>query len=257
MMRRAIILLTMIWLPILILVAWVVSSRGNPTFFYPSTSEIWSSFRSHFLTHDVTTFLLPSLRNLMLGFLMASGIGILAGLLLGLSARASAFFSLPVDFFRSLPGPALLPLFIALFGIGTTMKVSIIAFTAVFPILLNTIDGVRSCDPRWNDVCGAYRISPSRRFAMVVLPGAAPQIATGLRVGLQTSLLLVVVSEMIASTGGVGFLILQSQQTFHIPDMWAGIVMLGLLGFVLNMIFDPLEQRALRWHRASLEQFRK
>lgn len=241
----------LIWLPIVLIVAWWFGSANAKVFFFPPLSVILERFRVNFLTEAVMTSLVPSLINLLLGFALAAVIGIVGGLLLGLNRTVRAFVAPGIHFFRSLPGPALLPLFMLLFGLGMGMKVWIIAFTAIFPILINAIDGVGARDPRWTDVSIAYRISPLRRFFSIVLPGATPQIMTALRVGLQTSLLLMVVSEMLASTGGVGFLILQSQQQFRIPDMWAGIIMLGLLGFVLNALFDPIERAALRWYRAT------
>ena len=239
------------WLPVALLVAWWFSSAAGTVFFFPPLSTILERFRVNFLTEAVTESLLPSLVNLLLGFAIAAVVGILGGLLLGLNRWVRSFVAPGVHFFRSLPGPALLPLFMLLFGLGMPMKVGIIAFTALFPILLNAIDGVGARDPRWTDVGVSYRIPLLRRFWSIILPGAMPQIMTGLRVGLQTSLLLMVVSEMLASTGGVGFLILQSQQQFRIADMWAGILMLGLLGFALNALFDPIERAALRWHQAT------
>lgn len=251
MIRTALRIASYIWMPVLLLIAWWVSSAPGTIFFFPPLENILGRFQANFLSPNVTVTLLPSLLNLLLGFLLAAVIGTVGGLLLGLSRRVSAFVAPGVHFFRSLPGPALLPLFMLLLGIGMSMKVWVIAFTAIFPILLNTIDGVRSREPRWEDVCSAYHLSPVRRLLFVIFPGAMPQIMTGLRVGLQTSLLLMVVSEMLASTGGVGFLILQSQQQFRIADMWAGILMLGLLGFVLNALFDPVERSLLRWYNAT------
>ena len=117
-----------------------------------------------------------------------------------------------------------------------------------FPNLLNTMDGVRGRDPMTDDVARAYRIPAALRFTSIVLPAALPQIFAGLRVGLQTSLLLMVVSELVASTGGIGFVILQSQQLFATSTMWAVIVVLGVLGYILNLLFNLAERRALRWY---------
>lgn len=241
----------LLWLPVLLVAAWWFTSMDSESFFFPPLATILERFQLHFLSANVSDTLLPSLANLAAGFVLATFLGIVVGLLLGLTRWANSLTAPIIHFFRSLPGPALLPLFMVLFGIGTEMKISIIAFTAFFVVLLNTIDGVRSNDPRWSDVCSSYHIAGWRQLAMVILPGASPHIMTGVRVGLQISLLLMVVSEMLASTGGVGFLILQSQQQFRIPDMWAGIIMLGLLGFILNAILDPIERSILKWHAAT------
>jgi ABC-type nitrate/sulfonate/bicarbonate transport system permease component len=100
-------------------------------------------------------------------------------------------------------------------------------------------------------VARAYRLTRRRRILAIVLPGASPQIMAGLRVGLQTAILLMVVSELVASTNGIGFFILQSQQQFDIANMWAGIIALGLLGYILNGAFGIVERRVLRWYVAT------
>ena len=243
--------LWMSWLPVVLLVLWWVVSTTSKMFFFPPLPVILESFRANFLSPEVTVNLLPSLVNLAAGFALAVILGGLGGLLLGLNERAATFFAPAIHFFRSLPGPALLPLFIVLLGIGVMMKVWIIAFTAAFVMILNAMDGVLQRQPRWDDVCAVYHISRWRAFWNVIVPGAVPQLLAGARVALQTALLLMVVSEMIASTGGVGFLILQSQQQFRIPAMWAGIIMLGILGFLLNVLFNLAERRILRWRGAK------
>lgn len=240
----------LVWLPVTLVALWWFSS-SNAGFFFPPLPVILERFAFHFLSANIVNSLFPSLINLGIGLTLAILIGSVGGVLLGLSPSVRAFLAPAVHFLRSLPPPALLPLFMALFGIGVEMKIWVIAFTAIFPILLNAMDGVYSSEPRWLDVCRSYRVSSWRRFWVVILPGASPQIASGVRVSLQISLLLMVVSEMLASTGGVGFLILQSQQQFRIPDMWAGIIMLGILGFLLNAAFDPIERAVLKWHLAN------
>ncbi|WP_449281847.1 ABC transporter permease [Leucobacter sp.] len=251
MTRRISQFLIALLLPLALLVWWWFGSASSGAFFFPPLSKILTRFRELFLSPAVMDTLVPSLINLAAGFLLAAVIGVFGGLILGQHPRIQAFFAPLIHFFRSLPGPALLPLFMLLFGLDMQMKVWVIAFTTLFPILLNTIDGVRAREPRWKDVDDVFRISQQRRFWHVTLPGAMPQIMTGLRVGLQTALLMMVVSEMLASTNGVGFLVLQSQQQFRVPDMWAGILMLGLLGLVLNLLFEPIERRVLRWYHAT------
>jgi ABC-type nitrate/sulfonate/bicarbonate transport system permease component len=239
------------WLPAAVVALWWVLSAGSTSLFFPPLEDIVGQVRASFLSDAAKDNLLPSVAHLFAGFAVASVGGVLVGVLLGVNRWVRAACEPVVHFLRALPAPALLPFAIIAFGIGSTMKIWVIAFTAFFPVLLNTIDGVRGRDPMTVEVARAYRIPGRLRFTSIVLPAALPQIFAGLRVGLQTSLLLMVVSELVASNGGIGFVILQSQQLFATSTMWAGIVVLGVLGYVLNWIFGLAERRALRWYEAA------
>lgn len=237
-----------LWLPVALVATWWVLSADSESLFFPPLQDIVGEVRRVFLSAEAEQNLLPSLGHLFAGFALASVAGVLLGVLLGVNRWVRAAVEPLVHFLRALPPPALLPFAIIAFGIGSTMKIWVIAFTAFFPVLLNTMDGVRGRDPMTLDVARAYRVPRGVRFTSIVLPAAMPQIFVGLRVGLQTSLLLMVVSELVASTGGIGFVILQSQQLFATSTMWAGIVVLGVLGYVLNALFGLAERRALRWY---------
>lgn len=237
-----------LWLPVALIASWWVLSADSESLFFPPLQDIVEEVRRVFLSAEAEQNLLPSLAHLLAGFALASVAGVLVGVLLGVNQWVRAAVEPLVHFLRALPPPALLPFAIIAFGIGSTMKIWVIAFTAFFPVLLNTMDGVRGRDPMTLDVARAYRVPRAVRFTSIVLPAAMPQIFAGLRVGLQTSLLLMVVSELVASTGGIGFVILQSQQLFATSTMWAGIVVLGVLGYVLNALFGLAERRALRWY---------
>jgi sulfonate transport system permease protein len=148
------------------------------------------------------------------------------------------------------PGVALLPIGLLIFGIGTEMKVSLIVYGSVWPILLNTVDGVRSVDATKLAVLRSYRIPTHLRILGVVLPSAAPRIMVGLRTSLSIAITVIVFSEMIGSTDGIGYAILQAQRNFEIPQMWAGMLALGVIGYLLNIGFRGVEQLVLRRHRA-------
>ena len=251
MRRRARTVALELWLPIAALALWWFLSKSSDSLYFPPLETILEHFSDTFLGAEAGEHIRPSLTNLALGYAIAVLAGVLGGLLIGLNRWASATLDPLVHFFRALPAPALLPFAIIAFGIGTAMKVWIIAFSSLFPILLNAIDGVRNTDGTALDVARAYRLGRIRAIVSVILPGAAPQIMAGLRVGLQTAILLMVVSELVASTSGIGFFILQSQQQFEIADMWAGIVALGILGIVLNALFTLVERRVLHWYIAT------
>jgi ABC-type nitrate/sulfonate/bicarbonate transport system permease component len=169
--------------------------------------------------------------------------------LIGRSRRLGDYVEPVIDFVRAIPPPALLPLFLVVLGIDDSMKIALIA-TGVFPpILLNSIDGVRSIDPLYLDTANVFRISRLRRITHVILPSAAHKIFAGLRISMSIAVILMVISELIAATNGVGFRILQSQRQFRMVDLWAGLIVLGVLGAVLNAGLTVIERRVFRWDR--------
>ena len=237
--------------PLLLLVLWGVLSAGSKTFYFPPLTDILTTFKDTWLFKRVGSDVVPSLERMFGGFAIAVVLGVLGGLLLGLSPRARRAAAPIVEFLRAIPPPALLPFAILVVGVGASMKVFIIAFVCVWPILLNTIDGVTSVDPTLRDTTRVYGIPDRDRIWRVMLPAASPQIFAGLRTAVSLALILMVISEMVASTNGIGYFVLQSQRTFAIPEMWSGILLLGILGYVLNGGFVLLERRLLRWHRGA------
>jgi ABC-type nitrate/sulfonate/bicarbonate transport system permease component len=240
-----------ITVPILVLVAWGVASAGSQTYYFPPLTDILSTFANTWVFERVGSDVVPSLERMGLGYAIAVVVAIGAGLLLGLSPRARRAAAPIVEFLRAIPPPALLPFAILVIGVGTSMKVFIIAFVCIWPILLNTVDGVVGVDPTLRDTTRVYGISARDRMWRVMLPAAAPQIFAGMRTSLSLALILMVISEMVASTNGIGYFVLQSQRTFAIPEMWSGILLLGILGYVLNGAFVLIERRVLRWHRGA------
>jgi ABC-type nitrate/sulfonate/bicarbonate transport system permease component len=154
-----------------------------------------------------------------------------------------------LEFLRAIPGVALLPAALLIFGIGSTMQIAVIVYGTIWPILLNTALGVRSVDPLVADVARSYRISRLTRLFRIIVPAASPQIVAGMRTALSIGITVIVFSEMVGSTNGIGYQILASQRSFAIPDVWAGMILLGILGYLLNVAFRAFEHLVLRWHR--------
>jgi ABC-type nitrate/sulfonate/bicarbonate transport system permease component len=142
----------------------------------------------------------------------------------------------------------LIPILFLFAGIGNTAKVVVIISGAIWPVLLNTVEGVRAVDEVLADTSRSYGITGVARLRRLVLPAASPQIVAGMRQALSISIILMVISEMFASSNGLGFAIVQFQRSFAIPEMWSGILLLGLLGFVLSLLFQLFERRSLRWY---------
>jgi ABC-type nitrate/sulfonate/bicarbonate transport system permease component len=237
--------------PVAVLVTWGLWSQNAGSFFFPPLTEILASFRANWLFARVPTDVVPSLQRMLLGYALAAIAGIAAGVLIGSSRRARDASAPLIEFLRAIPPPALIPFAILTFGIGAQFKVFVIAIGCIWPILLNTVDGVRGIDQSLLETARAYALSRTDRLWAVLLPAASPQIFAGLRSALSLALILMVISEMEASTNGIGFFVLQSQRSFAIPDMWSGILLLGGLGFGFNIGFVELERRILRWHRGA------
>ncbi|MDP9260538.1 MAG: ABC transporter permease subunit, partial [Actinomycetota bacterium] len=134
-------------------------------------------------------------------------------------------------------------------SIGNEQKVAFIGFFCLFPILLNTIDGVRGIDPALIETARAFNVPRFERIRRLVLPAAAPQIAAGMRTSVSLAVITMVLSEYFSSTSGIGYVLLISKNTYQFAPMWAAIVLIGLLGYLLNVVFLILERRLLAWHR--------
>lgn len=239
-------------LPFLLLLAWWLWSAASTNMFFPPLADILRAFAHTWFGHGFTADVIPSLRNLIVGYLLGSAIGIVLGLAIGriewLRWLASPF----VEYARALPPPALLPFFILILGIGPEMQIGIITFGVLFVVLLNTIDGARGVEPTLMDVCRVYQVPRRYRIMRVILPAASPQTIAGLRTGISLAVVLMVVSEMTAATQGIGFFTLQAQQNFGFVNMWSGMVLLAIIGVLVNLLFARyVERPVLFWQRAT------
>jgi ABC-type nitrate/sulfonate/bicarbonate transport system permease component len=240
--------LAALWLFAALVALWWVWSAGSTSLFFPPLQSILGKLYDLWIVGDAKGQLASSLENFALGYAIAGIAGIGIGALLWSVRWLKEPISPFLYFLYVLPAPVLIPAVMTIFGIGITMKVAIIAFAAVWPTLLNTLDGMQSVDPLKLDTARALGISGARVVRSVVLPAALPQIVAGLRNSLQVSVILMVVSEMVASTSGIGFFILNAQQSFAIVDMWTGIIVLAVIGSALNLLFVVIENRVLHWH---------
>ena len=237
--------------PVAVLAGWALWSAQAESFYFPPLTDILVSFEETWVFERVGSDVLPSRGRLAAGYSIAVVVAIAVGLVLGLSTTARRAASPIVEFLRAIPPPALLPFAIVVIGVGNSMKVFIIAFVCIWPVLLNTIDGIGGIDPTLKDTTRVYGVRGVDRLRLVIMPAAAPQIFAGMRTSLSLALILMVISEMVASTNGIGFFVLQSQRTFAIQEMWSGILLLGLLGYILNVLFVLAERRVLAWHRGA------
>jgi ABC-type nitrate/sulfonate/bicarbonate transport system permease component len=247
-------------LGITLVIVWEYAARKAGSIFFPPPSDIlhravtlWLSGPPSrlFLSNSVFQDVIPSLLRLLGGWALAVLVGVPLGILIGRSRNLSDFFNPALQFLRAIPGPALIPVFIILLGTESTMRVTLIAFGCIWPILLNTIEGTRTVDPVQLDTVKAFRIPRHARLWRIVLPAAMPKIFAGMRVSLSLAVILMVVSELVASTSGIGYRIQNAQIMFLLTDMWCGIVLLALIGYTLNWLFLKVEKRVLAWHRGA------
>jgi ABC-type nitrate/sulfonate/bicarbonate transport system permease component len=237
--------------PLVLIVLWGVWSSGSDTYYFPPLTDILSTFADTWLFERVGSDVVPSLERLAAGYTIACVTGVIVGMALGLSPTLRRAADPIVQFLRAIPPPALLPFGILVLGVGASMKIFIIAFVCVWPVLLNAVDGVAGVEPTLRETSRVYRIGRRDTLLRVMLPAAAPQISAGMRTSLSLAIILMVISEMVASTNGIGYFVLQSQRSFAIEEMWSGIILLGILGYVLNAAFVLVERRVLRWHRGA------
>jgi ABC-type nitrate/sulfonate/bicarbonate transport system permease component len=247
--RRAVFVAVEVLVPVLAVAVWWWTSSASTSPYFPPLADVLQAFRSTWLFSHVPTDVVPSLARMAAGYSISVVAGISLGMLLGMAPLAARALGPPLELVRAVPPPALIPVAILVFGIQNEMKVFVIVVGCIWPILLNTIDGVRGVEPTLLDVARSYGLTRAQRWGRIVLPAALPQVFSGLRSGLSIALILMVISEMVASTNGIGYFVLDAQRTFAIAGMWSGIILLGLLGYTLNGILVLVERRVLRWHR--------
>ncbi|MPZ89586.1 MAG: ABC transporter permease subunit [Nitriliruptorales bacterium] len=251
MTRRAWLLALEVGVPVALLALYARWAAAAGSFYFPSLPGIAERFADLWLFDRVPRDVIPSLVRLAAGYWLSVLFGVSAGLVLGMSRMAQQATQPIVQFLRALPSPALIPFGILVLGVGDAMKIFIIVLGAVWPILLNTIDGVRGVDRSMLEMARAYHVGRWSRLFEIVLPAALPRIFAGMRTSLSIAIILMVISEMVASRNGMGYFVLEAQRMFAISDMWAGIVLLGVIGYGANFLFVRAERVILHWHRAS------
>ncbi|WP_218019843.1 ABC transporter permease [Rhodococcoides yunnanense] len=192
------------------------------------------------------------MQNLILGLTAAGFLGIAVGCILGLTPVLCHALTPIVEFMRAVPAVTVLPIALLLLGLSPEARISVVVYGSIWPILLNTIDGVRSVDPVVLDVAQSYRVPRWRRLILIVLPAASPQIMAGLRTALSLGITLIVLSELFGSTNGIGYSILQAQRDYEPTGVWAGILLLGIVGYGANMALRVVESILLGWHRQMI-----
>jgi ABC-type nitrate/sulfonate/bicarbonate transport system permease component len=254
------VLLARLWLVPVVLIGWDLAARHAQSPYFPAPSAIVAGMHSLWfsgppghlwLSQDAIANLLPSVARLLTGWAAAAVVGIGLGVAVGRSARLSDYLEPMIHFGRAIPPPALVPVFLVLFKIGTNMQLATIIFGVIWPVLLNSIDGARYVDRLYIETAAVFKISRAQRVTRIILPAAAPKIFAGLRLSLSLALIIMVVAEFVGGTNGIGRELEIAQTAFDITAMWQIFVLLGILGLALNVVFLLVERRVLAWHRGS------
>ena len=251
-LARAKSLVVYLAIPVVLLVLWQLLSAGGVIrpMILPSPTQVAEVTWQLLASGELGKHVLASAIRVVEGFAIAAVAGLLLGVAIGLSRGLGRLAELPIQLIKPIPPIAWIPLAILWFGIGEWAKVYLIFIGAFFPILINTIDGIRQTDGRFVELARILEVPRGRFIRQVILPGALPQIMTGLRIGLNVAWMCVVAAELIAASSGVGFLIMDARQLSQSDVVLAGMVTMGVLGKLTDDLLRFIESRLIRWRTA-------
>ncbi len=237
-----------IWLPVCLVLLWLYLSSGSTSVYFPPLADIMRTLAHEIIEGDLGRHLLRSLSNLAIGMAFAIVFGVAFGLAIGRADFLRRVISPPLNFLRAVPPASIVPIIIIALGVGAAPKIFVIALGSFWPILLNTIDGVRGTSPALIETARAYRIPVPLFIYRVAVPAALPQIMAGIRVALAVGLVLMVISEFFGAESGIGFYINDASTRFAIQETWAGTLLVGAMGYVISALFLQIERRLLFWY---------
>jgi ABC-type nitrate/sulfonate/bicarbonate transport system permease component len=233
---------------------WELCARAANSFVVPTASEVGESAWDVWPSSDFLSEVGHSMKRYAIGFVIAAAIGITLGLLVGTSRAARRTLDPFLECLRAVPAIAIVPAAFVILGIGDASRITVIAFGLCFPILVNTAEGVRGIPLEVRDTASMLHVGRIERVSRIYLPAALPSIMAGLRIAVSLGLVLVIVSEFVGEANGLGYYLIIQQSTVDYPALYAGILFLGVLGYVLNMLFLLVERRVLAWHYGAARE---
>ena len=236
------------------LLVWELGARGTPQLqlYFPPISQILAALAQAILSGSMAQHCAVTVGRFLQGYLLAAALAVTLGVVLGYFRFLHGLLATVIELLRPMPSVAIIPVAILLLGIDDAMIVAVTVYASLWPVLINTIDGVRHIDGTLIDTGRTFGLGRGRILWQIILPGASPYIVTGLRIGLSIALILVTTAEMIAGSKGLGFYILDEERGMNSANMYAGIVVVALLGYLLNRLFLMLEARAMRWRHGMM-----
>ena len=226
---------------------WISSHGYVSKVFLPGPDRAWSALVRDYTSGKLVGEVEVTVLRMIYGWLIASIAGIAIGAAIGISPWARVWIAPALEMIRPLPASAIAPVAIVFLGLTDRMILTLIAFGSIWPMLLTTVHGFSNAHPRLDEVARVFRLSRLQRIVKISLPAAMPDILGGLRLGLTIALILAVVGEMITVQGGLGSRILLAARAFRAPDIFAGVIMLGLIGLISNIALTAAERHLLRW----------
>jgi ABC-type nitrate/sulfonate/bicarbonate transport system permease component len=215
--------------------------------FLPGPDRAWQAMMEGFATGALTQQTFATVERMAYGWVLASVLGVAIGALIGSSRVVRQYLGPTLEFIRPLPASAIIPVAIAFFGLTKSMVLGVIAFGSIWPMLLATIHGFASVEPRLVEVARVLKLTRLQFIFKIALPNAMPDIFAAMRLGLTIALILSVVGEILAFQGGLGSHILEASRSFRSPELFAGVILLGIIGLLSNLVLAALESRFLRW----------
>jgi NitT/TauT family transport system permease protein len=225
----------------------IITRLGWLSSYFAPPSAIVAALGQGLADGDISSQVGMTLLAFAEGLLLATVLAIAIGVLMGAIPVVYDALKMVTEFLRPIPSVAMIPLAILFLGLGTEMRVSVITYAAFWPLLVNTIYGVRAVDPVALDTARNFGVPPFEALYRVTLPAALVSIATGLRVSASIALVVTVTTELVAGNSGLGYFVSQMEQANRLPSMYAGILLTGILGYVINLLFSALERKVVFW----------
>lgn len=237
-----------------LLLLWELGARAAPGYqlYLPPISRVLAALAKSLSSGPVITHLAVTIVRFVEGYLLAAAVGVSVGIVLGYLRFIHSLLEMLIEFLRPMPSVAIIPVAILMLGIGDSMIVAVTVYATLWPVLINTIDGVRQIDSVLIHTGRTFGLGRLKLLRRVILPAAAPYVMTGLRIGLSIALILVTTAEMLAGSKGLGFFILDEERSMNSANMYAGILIVSALGYTLNRLFVVLETKTMKSRRGMI-----
>jgi sulfonate transport system permease protein len=219
--------------------------------FLPGPDRAWAALVRGVTEGDLVAKVVGTIEHMLIGWLVASLVGIALGALIGSSPRVRPYITPTLEFLRPLPVSAIIPVAIAFFGLSQVMALFVIAFGAVWPMLLATVHGFAAVEPRLYEVARSLHLSRLAVIFKIGLPSASPDILAGMRLSVTVALILSVVCEILAGLDGLGHWILLSARAYRSADLFAGVILLGVIGYLTALAMALAERKLLVWRNSG------
>jgi ABC-type nitrate/sulfonate/bicarbonate transport system permease component len=237
--------------PVVLLAVWEIAARLNfiDTRFFPAPSSVIAVLIDMLRSGELITNTLVSLRRLALGALIGGVPALVLGIAMGLNRWVRAVFDPLIAATYPIPKSAILPLALLIFGLGEASKIFMVAVGVFFPVVINSTTGVLGISSIYLDVGRNYKANRWKTFWTIALPGALPVIMSGFKLGIGIGLILIAIAEMIGAKSGLGYMIWTAWETFSVEQMYVGLFMIAIIGFVLTVLLNELERLIIPWKR--------